>query len=62
LRTGATFLLARRIYAENRDVLDLAHIPLPGGHGQRRNRGRLFNVDLVNKLEADSRAAGRIVN
>jgi hypothetical protein len=49
--------LARRIYAEYRDVLDLAHIALPGGHGQRRNRGRFFNIDLMNKLEADSRAA-----
>jgi hypothetical protein len=57
LRTGSTFPLARRIYAEYRDVLDLAHMALPGGHVQRRNRGRLFNVDLINKLEADSRAA-----
>jgi hypothetical protein len=57
LRTGSPFFLARRIYAEYRDVLDLAHIALPGGHRPRRNRGQFFNIDLINKLEADSGAA-----
>jgi hypothetical protein len=38
-------------------VLDLAYIALPGGCRALRNRGRTFNIDLVNKLEADSRAA-----
>jgi hypothetical protein len=57
LRTGSTFLLARRIYAEYLEVLDLAHIALPGGHGPRRNRGRFFNIDLINKRKADNRAA-----
>jgi hypothetical protein len=35
-----------------------AHMAPPGGHRPRRNRGRLLNIDLVNKLAADSRAAG----
>jgi hypothetical protein len=56
LRTGSTFLLARRIYAEYRDVLDLAHMALPGEHRPRRSRGRFLNNDLINKLKADSRA------
>ena len=57
LRTGSTFLLARRIYAEYRDLLDLAHIALPGGHRPRHSRSRFFSIDLINTLEADSRAA-----
>jgi hypothetical protein len=40
-----------------RDVLDLAHVALSGGHRPRRSRGRFFNIDLINKLEADSHAA-----
>jgi hypothetical protein len=54
--------LARRIYAEYRDLLDLAHIALPGGHRPRHSRGRFLNIDLINKLEADSRARGYIAN
>jgi hypothetical protein len=34
-----------------------AHIALPGDHRPRRSRGRFFDIDLINKLEADSRAA-----
>jgi hypothetical protein len=49
--------LARRIYAEYRDLLDLAHIALPGDGRPRRSRGRFFKIDLINKLEAKSRAA-----
>jgi hypothetical protein len=30
---------------------------LPGGHRPRRSRGRFFNIELINRLEADSRAA-----
>jgi hypothetical protein len=30
---------------------------LPGDHRPRRSRGRFFNIDLINKLDADSRAA-----
>jgi hypothetical protein len=30
---------------------------LPGGHRPRRSRGRPFNIDLITRLEADSRAA-----
>jgi hypothetical protein len=49
--------LARRIYAEYRDLLDLAHITFPGGHRPRHSRSRFFSIDLINTLEADSRAA-----
>jgi hypothetical protein len=35
-----------------------AHMALPGGHRLRRKRGRNFSIDPINKLEADSRAAG----
>jgi hypothetical protein len=37
-------------------------LTLPGGHRPRRDRGRPFNIDLINKLEADSRPPGRIAN
>ena len=40
-----------------RDVLDLSHMALSGGHRPRRSRGRFFNIDLINELEAESRAA-----
>jgi hypothetical protein len=46
--------LARRIYAAYRDLLNLPHIALPGDRRPRRSRGRFFNIDLINKLEADS--------
>jgi hypothetical protein len=32
-------------------------IALPGDHCPRRSRGRFFTIDLINKLETDSRAA-----
>jgi hypothetical protein len=36
---------------------------LRAGHRRtRRSRGRFFNIDLINKLKADSRAARRIAN
>jgi hypothetical protein len=31
----------------------------PGGHRPRRNRGRLFNIDLINQLEAGQPCHGR---
>jgi hypothetical protein len=40
-----------------RDMLDLAHMALPGGHRPQHSRGGFFNIDLINRLEADSRAA-----
>jgi hypothetical protein len=50
---GAAEITDRRC----RDVLDLAHIALPSDLCPRRSRGRFFNIDLINTLEADSRAA-----
>jgi hypothetical protein len=45
-----------------RDVLDLAQIALPGGNCPRQKRGRLFNIDLMNKLERTAVPRGRIAN
>jgi hypothetical protein len=39
------------------DPSPFAHTALPGDHRSRRSRGRFFNIDLINKLEADSLAA-----
>jgi hypothetical protein len=33
---------------------------LPGRHRPPRNRGRIFNIDLINQLEGDSRAAAAL--
>jgi hypothetical protein len=43
-------------------VLDLAHMALPGGHRLSAYRSRIFNIDLINKLEADSRATTPVAN
>jgi hypothetical protein len=36
------------VHRRCRDVLDLAHMALVGGHRPHRNRDRLFTIDLIN--------------
>jgi hypothetical protein len=33
---------------------------VPGGHRPRRDRGRIFNIDLINNSKRDSRAAAAL--